>query len=133
MNETNKSKYLGRGLAVLGLAASLMAAHPLAGAQGGAAAKVMLRGEPQGVEVSEMRVVRRNETLIVQTDLKNSERKDRQVFYRFKWLDSSGMQVGDGEPWKQLTIYGQQVQTLKGIAPTSATTDFRLEMNVEAP
>ena len=114
-------------------AATVLAAAVPAHAQGGAASKVMLRGEPYGVEVAEMRMVRRNDVLIVQADLKNTERKDRQVYYRFKWLDGSGMQVGDGEPYKQLTFYGQQLQTLKGIAPTSATVDFRLEMNVEAP
>ena len=53
------------------------------------------------------------------------------VYYRFRWLDSVGNQVGDGESWKQLGVMGQGQQTVKSVAPQSAATDFRLEMNVE--
>jgi uncharacterized protein YcfL len=53
------------------------------------------------------------------------------VFYRFRWLDSVGNQVGDGESWKQMGLYGQQKQSIKSVAPTAAAVDLRLEMNVE--
>jgi uncharacterized protein YcfL len=95
------------------------------------AAKVALRGEAQGVRVSEMRITRPNDILIVQADLVNGERGDRMVFYRFRWLDSVGNQVGDGESWKQLGVLGKGMQTVKSVAPSGAATDFRLEMNVE--
>lgn len=95
------------------------------------AAKVALRGEAQGVAVREMRIVRRNDILIVQADLANTGRTDRTVFYRFRWLDSVGNQVGDGEAWKQLGVLGLGQQTVKSVAPTGAAVDLRLEMNVE--
>jgi uncharacterized protein YcfL len=95
------------------------------------AAKVALRGDANGVRISEMRVVRRNDILIVQADLANSGNSDRTVFYRFRWLDNIGSQVGDGESWKQMGLLGLAQQTVKSVAPSSVVTDFRLEMNVE--
>jgi uncharacterized protein YcfL len=95
------------------------------------AAKVALRGEPQGVRVSEIRITRPNDILVVQADLTNAERADRTVFYRFRWLDSVGNQVGDGESWKQMGLLGKAQQTVKSVAPSGTATDFRLEMNVE--
>lgn len=95
------------------------------------ASKIALRGEANSVAVREMRIVRRNDILTVQADMANIGRSDRTVFYRFKWLDSVGNQVGDGESWKQLAVLGLGQQTVKSVAPTSAAVDLRLEMNVE--
>jgi uncharacterized protein YcfL len=64
-------------------------------------------------------------------DMANMGRTDRTVFYRFKWLDNVGNQVGDGESWKQMSVLGLGQQIVKSVAPTSAAVDLRLEMNVE--
>lgn len=95
------------------------------------AAKVALRGDANGIRIFEIRAVRRNDILIVQSDLLNVGNSDRTVFYRYRWLDSNGSQVGDGESWKQIAMLGQAQQTVKSVAPSSVATDFRLEMNVE--
>ena len=95
------------------------------------AAKVALRGEANSIAVREMRIVRKNDILVVQADMANMGRTDRTVFYRFKWLDNVGNQVGDGESWKQLGVLGLGQQTIKSVAPGGAATDFRIEMNVE--
>lgn len=119
---------------ILALTSALaLAAHAQhdAGTPVAVAAKVALRGDANGVRISEMRVVRRNDILIVQADLANSGSSDRTVFYRFRWLDNIGSQVGDGESWKQMGLLGQAQQTVKSVAPSSVVTDFRLEMNVE--
>lgn len=119
---------------VLVLASTLaLAAHAQhdPGTPTSVAAKVALRGDAYGVRIPEMRVVRRNDILIVQADLFNIGNTDRTVFYRFRWLDSIGSQVGDGESWKQMGLMGQAQQTIKSVAPSSVVTDFRLEVNVE--
>jgi len=95
------------------------------------AAKLMLRGQPNGLKVSEMRLTRKNDVLVVQADLQNVTKKDVVAYHRFRWLDASGNQVGDGESWKQTAVYGEQMLTIKGVAPTSGVVDLRLEMNVE--
>jgi uncharacterized protein YcfL len=94
------------------------------------AAKVALRGDAMGVRVSEIRITRPNDILVVQADMANGERTDRMVFHRFRWLDSVGNQVGDGESWKQSTLLGLGQQTVKSVAPKATATDFRLEMYV---
>ena len=119
------------GLALVALAGSASAqlhdpATPLA-----VAAKVALRGEANSIAVREMRIVRKNDILVAQADMANMGRSDRTVFYRFKWLDNVGNQVGDGESWKQLSMLGLGQQTVKSVAPTAAAVDLRLEMNVE--
>lgn len=95
------------------------------------AGKVALRGEANNIAVREIRIVRKNDILIVQADMANMGRSDRTVFYRYKWLDNVGNQVGDGESWKQMTVLGLGQQTVKSVAPNSAAQDFRIEMNVE--
>ena len=95
------------------------------------ASKVALRGEANNIAVREIRIVRKNDVLVVQADLANMGRSDRTVFYRFRWLDNVGNQVGDGESWKQMSVLGLGQQTVKSVAPTSAAVDLRLEMNVE--
>ena len=95
------------------------------------ASKVALRGEANNIAVREIRIVRKNDVLVVQADMTNMERSDRTVFYRFRWLDSVGNQVGDGESWKQLGVLGLGQQTIKSVAPGGAATDFQIEMNVE--
>lgn len=95
------------------------------------AAKVELRGDAFGVKVSEMRIVRKNDVLVVQADFYNTTKMNRTVFFRFRWVDGVGNQVGDGESWKQIGLYGLQQQTVKSVAPSSVATDLKLEMNVE--
>jgi uncharacterized protein YcfL len=95
------------------------------------AGKVALRGDAHGVRLVEMRALRRADVLTVQTDLYNIGNTDRTVFYRYRWLDTVGNQVGDGESWKQMTLMGQAQETVKSVAPSSVVVDFRLEMNVE--
>jgi len=112
------------------LALSAHAQHD-PGTSAAVASKVMLRGDANGIRIPEIRAVRRNDILIVQTDLLNVGNSDRTVFYRYRWLDNNGNQVGDGESWKQMAMLGQAQQTVKSVAPSSVVIDFRLEMNVE--
>ncbi|WP_461466690.1 YcfL family protein [Melaminivora sp.] len=127
----HSTRILAAALTALALAGNASAqqhdpATPLA-----VASKVMLRGEAHDVAVREMRIVRRNDILVVQADLANMGRTDRTVFYRFRWLDNVGNQVGDGESWKQMSVLGLGQQTVKSVAPHAAAVDLRLEMNVE--
>ncbi len=93
--------------------------------------KLATRGDLRGVRVSEIRMVRRNDVLVVEAEFQNVKNGDRQVFYRFRWLDGGGMQVGDGESWKQLPVLGQQTQIVKAVALSPIAADFRIELNVE--
>ena len=102
-------------------------------ASGSAAAKVELRGKNRDVKVIEIRALRRNDILTVQSDFRNENTNDRIIYYRFRWLDANGNMVGDGDPFKQVILLGKQIQTFKAVAPTPAAVDFRIELNVDKP
>lgn len=95
--------------------------------------KLFLTSDAKGVAVTEMRIQPKNGVLVVQADLLNMRHNERMVYYRFRWVDSAGNQVGDGESWKQLPLMGMGRQTVKGVSPSSEANDFQLEMNVDRP
>ncbi|WP_269532920.1 YcfL family protein [Chitinimonas sp. BJYL2] len=95
------------------------------------AAKLMLRGDAGSIKVAEMRISRKNDVLVVQADLQNKSKFDTRMYYRFRWLDANGSQVGDDTAWNQLNVMGKQQTTIKGVAAHSSVTDFRIEMNME--
>lgn len=83
-------------------------------------------GEMTYLEVTDLRLVQRNGLLNIQVEVKNTSNSNEQLYYRFKWLDSSGFSVWDDEPWKPLLIYGKQKQLIIVVAPTLQATDFRV-------
>lgn len=97
----------------------------------GIAAKLMVRGDLQGLQTVDLRSQRRNDILVVQAEVVNTDTKDLRLYYRFRWLDEGGMQVGDGEVWKPLVFMGKQSQMLRGTAYGPQATDFRIEMSAE--
>jgi uncharacterized protein YcfL len=52
-----------------------------------------------------------------------------QIYYRFRWLDENGFQIGDGEVWKPVVILGKQSLIMKGAAMSPKAADFRLELS----
>ena len=117
-------------LALLGATAQAQQDAPAA-ASSGIAAKMIVRGELQGLQAVDLRSQRRNDVLVVQAELMNMDTRDLRLYYRFRWLDAGGMQVGDGEVWKPLVFLGKQSQFIKGTAYGPQATDFRIEMSAE--
>lgn len=95
------------------------------------AAKLAWRGEAPEFALPEIRVARRGGFLSVQSDLRNGGETDRTLYYRYRWVDQAGNQLGEGGAWKQLNVLAKAQQTLKGTAPHASAADFRLELNFE--
>ncbi|MEA9980091.1 YcfL family protein, partial [Pseudomonas sp. RTS4] len=91
------------------------------------AAKLIVRGTLEGVQVTDLRSQKRNEVLVVQAEMFNTTVKDVRIYYRFRWTDPAGMQVGDGEVWKPLMILGKQSQLVKATAYGPQAVDFKIE------
>ncbi len=114
------------------LAAAVFAADPVPPAvSAGIAAKLIVRGDLQGLQVVDLRSQRRNDVMVVQAEVNNNDARDLRLYYRFRWTDASGMQVGDGEVWKPMVFLGKQSQILKGTAYGPQAIDFKLEMSSE--
>lgn len=108
-------------------------ALPNAQAQAPAAAsRLEWRGEHKDVEVADLRSQRRGDMLVVQAQLHNRGEQNQTVYWRYRWLDEAGLQVGDPAAWQPLLVLGQQTQFLRGSAPSAAASDFRLELNLDA-
>jgi len=132
------SKKMFSGLAITTLSALLsVSAFSHAGdyvapaISAGIASKLIVRGELQGLQVVDLRSQRKNDVMTVQAEISNTEVKDLRLYYRFRWTDAAGMQVGDGEVWKPLTFLGKQTQFIKGTAYGPQATDFKIEMSSE--
>lgn len=134
MKQVSRQFAICAALAATCLAASVMPASaediPNA-ASPGIAAKLYVRGTLEGVQVTDLRSQRKNDVMVVQAELINLTNRDVRVYYRFRWTDAAGMQVGDGEVWKPLMILGQQSQFVKGTAYGPQATDFKIEMSAE--
>lgn len=74
---------------------------------------------------------RRGDLLVVQTELKNDSQYDRTVFWRYRWFDGAGMQIGVETTWNPLLVYGRQTQYIKGVAPSPKATTFKLELTAQ--
>lgn len=133
MNSTLKHLALAGSLVLAALAGSAAYADTAApAASNGIASKLIVRGDSlQGLQTIDLRSQRRNDVLVVQAELANTETKDLRLYYRFRWTDVDGMQVGDGEVWKPLVFLGKQSQFIKGTAPSAKALDFKIEMSAE--
>lgn len=126
-------------LATFAAFAALMAGAVLAqsdlppppAASSGIGAKLIVRGGILGLQAIDLRSQRRNDVLVVQAEVANTQPHDVRLYYRFRWVDANGMQIGDGEVWKPLVFLGLQTQYLKGTAYGPQAADFQIEMSAE--
>jgi len=78
------------------------------------------------ISISDLRSTRQDRLLRVQAELNNTSASNRQVYYRFEWMDQQGLAVWDDEPWKPLIVYGNNQQTISVSSPSFKATSFRL-------
>jgi len=78
------------------------------------------------IGIGDLRATRQDRLLRVQAELNNSSATNRQVYYRFEWMDQQGLAVWDDEPWKPLIVYGNNKQTISVSSPSFKATSFRL-------
>ncbi len=119
-------KYLARGVllaAVLGVSAMAQAA-PISLTD-----RIEQLGEMKYLKLLTGRTAQRNGLLVVQVEMKNQDKGNQQLYYRFRWLDEAGLEVGGEEVWKPLKFIGLQKRTIESIAPVQNAVDFKIEVN----
>jgi uncharacterized protein YcfL len=118
---------------LLSLAVCLLALTPMA-ASGASPASVpvshgyatLTQDNSAAIGISDLRATRQDRLLRVQAELNNASATNRQVYYRFEWMDQQGLAVWDDEPWKPLIVYGNNKQTISVSSPSFKATSFRL-------
>jgi uncharacterized protein YcfL len=129
LNKRSLLVFLASSLIALSLGANAKTAEPAASE--GIANKLILRGGLKGLQVVDLRALRKNDILVVQAEIQNTNKKDLRLYYRFRWVDEDGMQIGSGEVWKPLMFLGKQNQFIKGTAGSPKAVDFEIEMSAE--
>ena len=94
-------------------------------------AKIEHQGDSSYVKVVGLAVKNSDSFIALQVEVANADFKPRQIYYRVKWLDESGFQVWDDEPWKSVLIQGSARQNLTVTSPTPKARDFRIQFNAE--
>jgi uncharacterized protein YcfL len=90
--------------------------------------KVENLGSMKSLDIPEIKVKTKNGLMIVQADFLNKSIYNQEVYYRFKWVDAEGFQIGDDEAWKFVTLIGKQKLAVKTVAPTPQAKDFKIEL-----
>ena len=85
-------------------------------------------GKLSFVQVQDVKNRREGDKLQAHVSLLNSNRKSETIYYRFKWLDSDGLAIGDEPVWKTETFFGEQSKVINGSTTNSAAIDFTLEL-----
>jgi uncharacterized protein YcfL len=94
-------------------------------------AKIEHQGTSSYVKVVNLAAKESDGFLALQLEVANSDYKRRMIYYRVKWLDASGFQVWDDEPWKPVLMQGSARQNLQARSPTPKARDFRIQFNAE--
>ena len=79
--------------------------------------------------VTEVNATMRNNLLQAQVRVQNESQKDLQIEYKFRWLDSKGMEVDTRTAtWTPMNINAKGIVFMQGMAPTRDTADFVLDV-----
>lgn len=91
--------------------------------------RFLLRGEAPDLQLLDLRGQKRGGMLTIQAEVLNKSDKDLQIYWRVRWLDEAGFQIGDGEVWKQVTLLGKQSKPLQAAAVSPKAQDFKIEIS----
>ena len=112
------------------LTALLLSTSLIASAQS-MSSKIQEQGRSKYIKITGLLAKQSDGFLHLQAELTNNSRKDQQAFYRVVWLDESGFQVWNDEPWKPVLLHGDQKQNIEIVSPTPKAKDFRIQFNGE--
>ncbi|MFD0929659.1 YcfL family protein [Methylophilus glucosoxydans] len=83
-----------------------------------------------GVVLNGLRSQTRNGLLHVQAEVQNKLNQNANVFWRVRWLNDGGFQIGDGEVWKPVNVGPGQLKLLESVATSPQAVDFKYEIKV---
>lgn len=85
-------------------------------------------GSANALEVKAIRTTTTADALNVQVEVLNNRGRRDILYYRLRWLDETGMQVGQYDTWLTESFEGFQKSVLSFRAPDPRVTDFRFEI-----
>ena len=83
-------------------------------------------GEMTDLQFTDLRGVKRNHLLAVQATVTNLSGDNQQLYYKFKWLDAKGFEIGGEEAWKPVLVYAYEKKLINSVAPSPQVSDFKV-------
>ena len=93
--------------------------------------KVDMLGTPKYLQIVSLNSGTKNQLLVVNAEIVNTDDRDNNAYYRVRWLDQDGDQVWDDQAWKPVLLHGNQKIRLRAVAPTTKAKDFKIEFSAE--
>ena len=84
------------------------------------------------VGVSSIASARNGTALYVYPTFSNSGPSRQDVYFRVRWLDNSGSEIGRGEPWRHLALGGRAMEPVVLSTPLETASDYLLQVSVGA-
>jgi uncharacterized protein YcfL len=89
----------------------------------------------QRLFISNVLTRKTNDLLDVNLEITSTYKKTQNLQYQFSWFDKQGFVIEqDKEPWKSVSLHGNQIVNVGAIAPNSEVAKFKLyvrEVNEE--
>jgi len=84
----------------------------------------------KSIGVSSIASARSGTALYVYPTFSNTGSSRQDVYFRIRWLDNSGSEIGQGEPWRHLALGGLAMEPVVLSTPLEAASDYRLQVSV---
>lgn len=81
------------------------------------------------IAVKDLRSQQINGKLVAQGVFKNNSSKSTNAYYRCKFLDATGFQVGEDQVWQLVTLYANGSSSFKCQATDYNATNFKIEFS----
>ena len=82
------------------------------------------------IGVSSIASARSGTALFVYPTFSNSGSSRQDVYFRIRWLDNAGAEIGQGEPWRHLALGGRAMEPVVLSTPLATASDYRLQVSV---
>jgi uncharacterized protein YcfL len=86
-------------------------------------------GDLGDIAIKDMRSQQINGKLMAQGTFKNNSSKPTNAYYRCKFLDATGFQVGEDQVWQLVTLYGNGSSAFKCQATDYNAVNFKIEFS----
>ena len=84
----------------------------------------------KAIGVSSIVAARNGTALFVYPTFSNTGSTRQDVYFRVRWLDNSGAEIGQGEPWRHLALGGLAMEPVVLSTPLETASDYRLQVSV---
>lgn len=85
-----------------------------------------------GIRASHPALTQRGGSTVALSSLYNEQQRPVQLYYRFYWYDSKGLEIQPPEPMQVLTLAPESGAQIQSVAPTPEASKVRLFLSLRS-